>query len=99
MKADPFEAEQSTLFKSQFHRVSDPVTSKEGVKTKAISKELWLILKAIQDIGRDFTARELSNHSGIEYYVIQKRLSVLQRLGYIDRTGIKRGGQMVWMLI
>lgn len=84
-----------------FYRTTDPATSK-AINTEAISMELTMIMDAIMELGRDFTARELSKLSGINYYLIQKRLSVLKKLGLITKSDedeekpLKRNGQMVW---
>ena len=87
-----------------FYRTTDPATSR-AFNTKTISKELTVIMRAIMELGRDFTARELSKSSGIGYHLIQKRLSVLKKLGLITKSDndeekpLKRNGQMVWWKI
>lgn len=47
----------------------------------------------------DFTAKELSNWSGIDYYTIQRRLSGLRHKGKIEHTGEKRNNCCVWRII
>lgn len=47
----------------------------------------------------DFTAKELSNWSGTDYYTIQRRLSGLFHKGKIERTGEKRNGCCVWRIV
>lgn len=45
-----------------------------------------------------FTAKDLSNWTGLDYFIIQRRLSGLERKGKIRRTGKKRDGCMLWEL-
>ena len=94
-----------TLEKKQFSRKNDSRTSKQAVKPRQISSELMNILAAIKLLGTDFTARELANFSGIDYNLIQKRLSVLARLSLIRKSDensedfLMRDGKAVWWLI
>ena len=100
--------EQGTFFGNEkyFSRRTDSVTSKRAVNQTKIEGELKLILEAIHNYpGEDFTARELANDSGIDYIVISKRLSVLQRNGKINKSGadeekpLIRNGSAVWWLL
>ena len=82
------------------------------VKSKKLQKQERLVYIAIQhlDLGNNlkeyirtkFTAKELADifscWDGIDYHVIQRRLSGLHRKGYIERTGEKRNGCAVWRL-
>jgi len=87
---------------SQFSRRSDPVTSKQAViKNKEnINGQVRTLHENIKRYGKDFTAREIFNfQTDICYFTVQKRLSVLQRLGYIDKGEEQRDGQKIWRLI
>jgi len=88
--------------KEHFTRRTDSPTSKAAVSIPKIRGEVARILKAADEMITGFTALELHNHSGIDYIVIQKRLSVLQRGGYIEKSEpgdsnfIQRSGRAVW---
>ncbi len=90
--------------KKTFSRRQDPPTSKAGLNRKwmQIKGELLTVLIAVDQMITGFTARELSNHSGLDYIVIQKRLSVLQRKGFVTKSDPEdpnpemRNGRMVW---
>jgi len=80
---------EKTLFPIA-HR-DDPVTSYEAgekmVRSGALNDQEFEVYQAIRNYpGRDFTARELSKHSGINYYTIQRRLSGLERAWKIKRV-------------
>ena len=88
------------------HR-DDPITSYEAadrmVKSGALNRQEERVLDAIKCYKcstwkEDFTAKELSNISSINYYTIQRRLSGLHNKGKIERTGEKRDGCCVWKL-
>ena len=81
-----------------FHRTKDPETSRKAVNTLSIKGQCESILKAIKSLNKPFTASELSDFSGIDYYTIQKRLSVLERKDQIQRTGEVRDKKGVWEL-
>ena len=89
------------------------IAADKMVKSGALNKQEWDIMFAIRRYKNvyacdmksfcpeheDFTARELSNYSGINYYTIQRRLSSLRHKGKIERTGEKRNGCAVWAVI
>lgn len=101
---DQFEANVKKL-----SHIYDPETSKavatKMVKSGKLSKQekvvLYEIRVAYNYISRpeDFTAKELSEWSGLDYHLIQRRLSGLCEKGKIRRTGEKRDGCMVWCLV
>jgi len=103
---DPEFREQVTLFdnveRKIFSRRTDSPTSTQAVKLPRIKGELSILLKAIEKMVVSFTARELAAHSGLDYYMIQKRLSVLKRLDFViksdpnDPQFAQRNGQAVW---
>jgi len=105
----PNSSEQVTLFdnvsKSIFSRRQDSPTSKEAVSVPKIRGELEVVLKAVDQMITGFTAKELSKHSGLDYIMLSKRLSVLQKYGYItksdpsDPNPERRGGSMIWRRI
>lgn len=76
----------------EFAHRRDPVTSKTSAhaiaKSGRIDGECAQILDALKRFPLH-TARELARDSGIDYYVIQKRLSVLERNGYAQRRGAR----------
>jgi hypothetical protein len=95
----------TTLFDLPIAHRSDPATSYEAgekmIKSGELMKQQREVFEAIKrsqkDFGHnDFTARELSRWSGIDYFVIQRRLHELG--GLIERTGEKREGCCVWRL-
>ncbi len=85
------------------HR-NDPVTSyiaaDKLVKSGRLSRQERRVFRAIEVYCcfSNFTARGLSNYCGLDYYLIQRRLSGLKNKGKIERTGKKRNGQCVWRL-
>jgi len=81
-----------------FHRTTDPDTSKEAVNKTSIKGQCEDILNAIKSLNTPFTALDLADYSGIDYYIIQRRLSTLQRKGHIERTGEVRDKKGVWRL-
>lgn len=88
-----------TLFDRPLAHTNDPITSYEAgdkmVKSGALhSQEDYLycaILRIYAPINREFTAKELSDTTGINYYTIQRRLSGLRDKGKIGRVR-KDGG-------
>lgn len=86
------------IIKKTFSRRQDPATSKKAVNLRRIKGELAGILKAIDRLEiADFTARELAQAANLDYIVVQKRLSVLERRGYLARQfGVEREGAGVW---
>jgi len=90
------------LDRKQFSKRYDPPTSKRAVKLVKIKGQLKTILEAIDKMVTSFTAHDLANHSGIEYYLISKRLSVLAERGFITKSApddpnfIHRNGEAVW---
>lgn len=97
---------QSGLFpgvkRKHFSRRSDSQTSSDAVRVPKIKGEAAMVLRAIEAIDRDFTARELHRHSRINYILISKRLSVLHEAKFItksdkdDPNPEKRGTEMIW---
>lgn len=71
-------------------RNTDPASSHEGavhvVTTGKLTAQLQEIYDALK-LHPMHTARELSKASGIDYYLIQKRLSVLEAMGLAARRG------------
>lgn len=106
---DPEFTEQVTLFdnvgRKIFSRRSDSPTSTQAVNMPKIKGELKTVLDAINQMITGFTARELANHSGLDYVMVSKRLSVLQKYGFItksdpsDPNPERRDGQMIWRRI
>ena len=86
------------------HR-DDPLTSYDAaekmIASGKLKRELKMIVRLIIDSGRkDFTALELAG--GVRdqnYYVIQKRLSVLERKDLIVHTKEVRQGHLAWRLV
>lgn len=60
-------------------------------------KERIRFLKNYKDKG--VTAKELAKWSGLNYWVIQRRLSGLRNKGKIERTGEIRDGSNAWRLV
>lgn len=90
----------------KFSRRNDSKTSKRAVNTDKIQGELKLIWESIQAFpGQDFTAKELAKHSDIDYIIVSKRLSVLQRHGKISKSDndeekpLTRNGSAVWWVM
>lgn len=73
----------------ELHRKADPSTSREAaekVRQKAES-ECVLIWRALRAAGR-CNMKTLSEVSGINYFLLQKRISVLERKGKAERRQI-----------
>ncbi len=108
-----------TLFNKPLCHNSDPVTSLEAadklVKSGRLTKQEKLVLRCVEYHKNnylwreDFTAKEISNASCLDYHLIQRRLSGLRNKSKIERviTGKtkngaviykKRNGQCVWRL-
>lgn len=98
-----------TLFDRPLSHTGDPITSYEAademVKSGKLNKqeqEVWKeINRGIDNMEtclglqhQNFTAKELASWSGIDYFVIQRRLSGLHNKGKIERikTGKERIG-------
>ncbi len=85
---------------------NDPITSYEAadkmIKSGKLSKQeeeiYCAILRIYAPINCEFTAKQLSDTTGINYYTIQRRLSGLRQKSKIERTGEKRDGCCVWRL-
>lgn len=80
--------------KTLFH-AKDPETSRQAAEKMVVSGKLNAsieeIRQAIDEYPDDeFTAKELAEHSGLNYIDIQKRLSVISRQGKIERIEIGR---------
>lgn len=90
----------------------DPQTSKDTalkmVESGKLSRQELRVYEGILGYYRDvsvertFTARELAYWNiafGLNYYLIQRRLSGLRNKGKIERTGEKRDDCCVWKLV
>ena len=87
------------------HR-DDPITSYEAadkmIKSGKLSKQEDLVLRYVKGWSKtvnssEFTAKDLA-FCGIDYYIVQRRLSGLCQKSKIERTGEKRDGCCVWRL-
>jgi len=97
---------QSGLFpdlkRNQFYRPADSPTSKAAVRLPKIRGEIAVMLRAVDQMVTGFTIKELARHSGLDYILLAKRASVLQKLGFItksdkdDPNPEKRGTEMIW---
>ena len=87
----------------------DPATSYEAADRMAKSGELetqendvWIAIKfllhclIISNTAPDFTARELSDFSDVNYHLIQRRLKGIRNKGYIERISINNNGNPPW---
>lgn len=84
-------------FVSTRHRSTDIDTSREAAKNAAsayASQVRTTIRKTLAESGM-MTAREISNATGIDYYVIQRRIS---ETGGIQRTEFRRDGAACWRI-
>jgi len=97
------------MFDIKAHRLchrTDPQTSHDAaakiVESGKLNKQEGAVLEAIwwhkAYRSNTFTAKELNHYSELDYYIIQRRLSGLQKKGKIERTGEKRDGCCVWRL-
>ena len=94
---------------SKLCHTNDPQTSfdaaEEMIRSGKLTKqENDVYHRIIQFIAyfrnpNDFTAKEISAGSAIDYYTVQRRLSGLRNKGKIERTGEKREGCCVWRLV
>jgi len=98
-------SDYSVVAKTLAHK-GDPQTSLEAadkmVKSGKLSRQEDLVLRYIKGWNETvnankFTAKNLA-FCGIDYYVVQRRLSGLHNKGKIERTGEKRDGCCVWRL-
>jgi len=106
---DPEFREQVTLFdnvdRKIFSRLIDSPTSRQAIKIPKIKGELKVVLDAVDKMICGFTVRELANHSGLDYIMLSKRMSVLQKYGFViksdpeDPNPERRDGQMIWRRI
>lgn len=113
-----------TETKTLFHK-SDPETSRTAAEKMVKSGELSrqeqevyrAIIRAMNNMSsclekrhQNFTAKELASWSGLDYFMIQRRLSGLKAKGKVERiqTGttvkgkpiyLKRDGQCCWRAI
>lgn len=74
-------------------RNSDPMSSHRGADRITKSGKLEGQCKLVYEALKRFplhTARELSHESGLDYIIIQKRLTVLERRGLAVRRGERR---------
>ena len=93
---------------SPLSHTDDPQTSYDAadkmIKSGKLSGQESLVLAAIKDFmycgyRSNFTARELSDATNIDYHLIQRRKSGLEDKGRIKRTGKERNGYCVYELI
>jgi len=101
--------DQPTMFaKEDFYRVNDSPTSK-SVIINPIRGECAQVLRAVDQMITSFTAHELADNQVLDkvgrelfYIKAQKRVSVLQRGGYVvksdssDPNFVQRNGAAVW---
>ncbi len=101
--------DQPTMFdREHFYRPEDSPTSKT-VMIQPIRGECAQVLRAVDEMITSFTAHELADNQGLDkvgrelfYIMAQKRLSVLQRGGYVvksdssDPNFAQRNGAAVW---
>jgi len=96
-----------TLFDKPLSHSTDPITSLEAEDrlrdSGGLNSQKRLVLEAIYDYlyrgyypKEDFTAKELSKATNIDYHLIQRRLSGLTE--YLTDTGEKRDGCRVLKL-
>jgi len=90
-----------TLFDLPLAHRNDPITSYEAgdrmLNSGKLVKQQKLVMTAIiTQRFENWTAKELSIVSGIDYFVIQRRLHELAHKGLIERTGKKREDCCVW---
>lgn len=87
-----------TLFDRPIAHTNDPQTSydagEKAIKSGLIESEMDRIRSAIEKHFSisDFTGKELAEKSGINYFIVYKRLSVLRSKGEIKLTGVERDG-------
>ena len=69
-------------------RLGDPLSSHRGADyiRPVVQSQITQIYEALKKHPR-LTARELSRASGIDYYIIQRRLSVLEKRGLAEVAG------------
>jgi Mn-dependent DtxR family transcriptional regulator len=74
-------------------RTSDPSTSHEAAKfaVAKMSSQKARIYGALRDHGA-MTSCEIASHSDLSPHQVQKRLSEMERLGYVELTGNERPG-------
>ena len=94
-----------TLFNQPLAHTNDPQTSFDAAQ-KAVDKGLvqsqcLMIEVAIRRYfdTTDFTGKELSKISDLDYYTIYKRLSILKNRGLIEETPYERDGCKVLRLV
>ena len=93
----------------------DPETSfaaaEKMIKSGALSRQEQWVWQSIREFNCDyggcvqgFTAKELLEEYGLDYHLIQRRLSGLYRKGKIERVTkgygfVKRDGCCVWRIV
>lgn len=82
-------SEQLPLSIPPASRRTNPDTSKQAEARAPISKQAQQLYAALQQYGPG-TMHEIAAASGMDYYVCQKRISVLARNGLAVRIGEKR---------
>ena len=92
-------------------RNTDPDTSKRAaeklVKSGELSRQENHVWQCIREFycdygdfdGSGFTAKELTQEYGLDYIVIQRRLSGLRNKGWIAKTGEVRNGCTVYKIV
>ena len=107
------QAEVNKLYQQPLSHTKDPQTSDEAAEKANLNDQEYEVYIAIKNYGRkDFTAKELSKRSGLNYWTIQRRLSGLRNKdkikrilhreylspdSYVQRIS-KRNGCCVWRL-
>jgi len=80
----------------------DPVTSYSAIEKLIESGEFNRQQAIVYDAWKrypDTTPRELSELSGLDYYMIQRRRIDLINRKVLEKTGKRRGGQMIMRTI
>ncbi len=81
------------------YRRTDPETSREAAHNvfKSLPEQESFVLEALKKFA-PCTARELSNQSFLDYHLIQRRVSGLERKELIKRNGVK-DKMTVWEVV
>lgn len=96
----------TTLFDRPVAHARDPQTSYDAgqklLDSGKLNDQEYEVYVAIKNYGgENFTAKELSEKSGLNYWTIQRRLSGLYHKGKIERINqrfARRDGCCVWRL-
>jgi len=106
--------EAEVLCQQPLSHTNDPQTSYDAAEKANLSDQEYEVYVAILNYkGANFTAKELSEQSGLNYWTIQRRLSGLRTKGKIKRVEYRehispvtyvlrysrRDGCCVWRLV